>query len=41
MKYFEEPKIEMIQFAVENILSESSEELPPLGGMLDPLACIS
>lgn len=43
MKKFEEPKIELIAFSVEDVVCTSGEgETPPaLGGMLDPMACVS
>ena len=43
MKLFEEPKLEMIVFTVEDVVSTSpiEEELPGFGGMLDPMGCVS
>ena len=42
MKLFEEPKLELIAFAVEDVVSTSTqEELPPvIGSPLDPMACV-
>ena len=43
MKMFEEPKIELITFAAEDVVCTSigGEEPPSLGGMPDPLSCVS
>ena len=42
MKLFEEPKLELIAFAVEDVVSTSTatEEPPALGGMIGDV-CVS
>ena len=43
MKKYEEPKLELIAFAMEDVVCTSGEEEQPpeIGSMLDPNSCIS
>ena len=43
VKMFEEPKMELIAFAAEDVVCTSveTEGPPPMGGMMDPTACVS
>lgn len=31
-KYFEVPELEVVMFSVENVMTESGDDLPPIGG---------
>ena len=43
MKFFEEPKIELLVFTAEDVVCTSGggETPPPMGTMLDPMSCTS